>query len=258
MNGMGVRSFSRLLLCETTMSKRYQDKELLKELYHEKGLNQIEIAERLDCGSTTVSHWLHKHGLNKKSPWKDEDKLYKQYVEQGKTTLEIAEELGCNDVTIYNWLQKHGIETHYDRREKPWQDKETLIKAYVDEGVDSYTLAKRWDCAASTIRAYVNKFDLYDPGDGKHYPALHTDDSGYERIVPADGRAGILHHRLIIIAHGADPNKVYSGRNYHVHHKNGVKWDNREENIELLTSYEHNSMHAKDQPRARGRFTRTR
>ena len=34
-------------------------------------------------------------------------------------------------------------------------------------------------------------------------------------------------------------------KGYHVHHKNKKRWDNRKENLILLTAKEHLSMHAK-------------
>lgn len=46
-------------------------------------------------------------------------------------------------------------------------------------------------------------------------------------------------HQLVAIANGADAHKVFSGGEYHVHHKNGCRVDNRPINIELLSRSEH-------------------
>lgn len=69
----------------------------------------------------------------------------------------------------------------------------------------------------------------------------YTSKSGYERT--SSGEKDTTIHQLTVIAEGADPYKVFSGGDYNVHHKNHIPWDNRPENVELLTKAEHNSEH---------------
>lgn len=69
----------------------------------------------------------------------------------------------------------------------------------------------------------------------------YTTKSGYERTGAGQSEAAI--HQLLVIAEGADPHKVFSDGDYNVHHKNHIPWDNRPENVELLTKAEHNSEH---------------
>lgn len=60
---------------------------------------------------------------------------------------------------------------------------------------------------------------------------------GYERITHRDSQ--ILHHRLLAVAYfGFEslPGNI-------VHHKNNIPWNNREENLELMTQNEHASTH---------------
>ena len=83
---------------------------------------------------------------------------------------------------------------------------------------------------------------------------FHTDDRGYEVWTVWDHpiRRRVLVHRLVAIAeHGVDEvvGKV-------VHHRNSIPWDNRPENLEVLSRGEHARHHyeAGDVQHIEGRF----
>lgn len=46
-------------------------------------------------------------------------------------------------------------------------------------------------------------------------------------------------HQLVQIAHGADPAKIFSNGEWNVHHDNEVRYDNRPDNLELLSAEDH-------------------
>lgn len=95
------------------------------------------------------------------------------------------------------------------------------------------------------VKDRLTKYDLWgkdpvnhrlDASDG--YPVIsHTGVGGKGRRVRV--------HRLIAIAKGTDPNKVFSG-DYDIHHLNGVKFDNRPENIEVIRHDKHAELHNAD------------
>lgn len=65
-----------------------------------------------------------------------------------------------------------------------------------------------------------------------------TDSKGYEAWT-VDGRYCAV-HTLLAISEGACPYALFaSGRAYHVHHKSEVTWDNRPDNLEVLSRAEH-------------------
>lgn len=79
-----------------------------------------------------------------------------------------------------------------------------------------------------------------DPTD---HGTFYNDNHGYqvfrgtrsENTISADKDDNVVIHRLVAVAeHG-----IEAVKGKHIHHKNGVKWDNRPENLEPLSNSEH-------------------
>jgi hypothetical protein len=124
---------------------------------------------------------------------------------------------------------------------------------YLEKGLNSPEIAKKFDVHKDTILDALKKHGIERrntgesrKGNRKKCTTFHTSTNGYETIVATNGeksRSIIYVHRLVAIAEGADANAVFSGK--HVHHKNGITWDNRPENLEVMEGSEHMSYHMK-------------
>jgi transposase-like protein len=196
--------------------KPYKDADRLRELYHGENLSSREVAERMDCDKKTILRWLENHGIVKNPQGKtvDDKRLYdyewleNQYVTRQRSTRDIANELGCGKKAVIRHLERAGV----DRR-----DTSEATSLGMDNG----------------------------------HCGFHTSKNGYEMATTrGDERAwqvGI--HRLIAIANGADPYELFTRAKHtgkHVHHDNAIPWDNRPENIEVLSQSDHQKEHMDD------------
>jgi len=135
----------------------------------------------------------------------------------------------------------------------PWRDEETLREEYVHKQRSSTELAEEWGCSHTTVNRWLRRydFDKYRQLLNFRLPARSREEGisggrnslgGYEiiEITASDGRTKrAMHHRLLAVAEwGLD-----AVRGKEVHHQDNIPWDNRPDNLELLTKAEHRREH---------------
>ena len=120
---------------------------------------------------------------------------------------------------------------------------------YHDKGMSLREIGNEVGVHGSTIKRWMDKKGIPTRPSPQEKPPQHILEhpTGYEQIrhYGKDKKSGVYIHQLIVIANGADPEKVFSSGQYHVHHKSGHPLDNRPENLELLTREEHNAIHGR-------------
>lgn len=128
----------------------------------------------------------------------------------------------------------------------PWRDEERIRELYWDQGKCAGEVADELGCTERTIWTWIKKHGMETRRNGhprKERVNFDTSPNGYERwkaTHPPDRGSVVMVHRLLAVSeHGFD-----AVAEKHVHHVNGVKWDNRPENIEVMTHEEHNRLHA--------------
>ena len=130
--------------------------------------------------------------------------------------------------------------------EYPWRDESLLYELYWEQELITVKIADELGCIQQTVSKWMQKFDIprrdareAAPNRRRH-PAVFTD---RDYVICASNYRGTTDsvgiHRLIMVAELGF--EAVAGK--HVHHKNGVKRDNRAENLELPTRAEHAERH---------------
>jgi transcriptional regulator with XRE-family HTH domain len=148
-----------------TETRPWHDAATLKRLFHEEGLTQAEIAERLGCAERSVRRWMHKHDVStdRTQPWQDADTLERLYIEADLTRAEVAARLGCKPTTIEDWLAHHDIQKSGTR---PHHDAATLRRLYHEEGLTQAEIAARFDVTQRAIWGWMDEHDIETAGRG--------------------------------------------------------------------------------------------
>ena len=134
----------------------------------------------------------------------------------------------------------------------PWRDKEKMIEKFA-EGLSQVQMAEEWGCSQDTISRWKNRHGIdmnqsHRSGQHSDIPYFRTKETGYEVVGSWNGDRGCsdrvyIHRLLAYLEVGLE-----GLEDMYVHHKNRIPWDNRPENIEVMTAEEHGSIHGGDWP----------
>ena len=188
----------------------------------------------------------------------DESVLRELYQDRGLTMPEVADMSEVSVSTIHNRLQSFGINRRKsgpknDERKEgsiDHTDPEVLETKYVDEGLSLKEIASDCDVGHETIRHHLEKhgIDRRDRVEAsreasrEEYANLYMTGGGYEMWRDfITGRQVSVHRLLAVSEFGFDEvcGKV-------VHHQNKIRWDNRGDNIELMSRSEHAKHHTEN------------
>jgi transposase len=189
------------------------DAETLRRLYHEEGLTQAEIAERVGVSNSTISRRMQQHDIRRRKPGP-------------------RQKSGGNPVII-RWLY-HGKGL-------------TLKEVGKRLGIHANTVRRRMQEYDISRRSPIDNRDYNGRRNPKWVPYTYyyTRRDGYERwISGADGRQVRVHRLAAVAWFGYD---AVVGN--HVHHVNDIPWDNREANLQPIDPSEHQSLHTEEKER---------
>jgi transposase len=155
------------------------DESWLRREYKKKGRLIKQIADGLGCSTTTVSRWLNKHSIEKRSAAEtnrhrcpeeinNAQWLKKKYQDEQLSCQDIADELGCADDTVLRALNRHGIETRElseavkigQRKRFKKLDEDWLRQEYVEKEKSTKEISEGVDVSAATVRRWLRRYNI--------------------------------------------------------------------------------------------------
>lgn len=181
--------------------------------------------------------------------YREKDVLVELYYERDMSLSEVGDLLGCDAKTVQRWMIKHDLERDTDPGYPELEDTEWLREKYRSEGMTTYEIGEELGCSPSYVGVKLQEagIERHSKGYGRKSPhptfdmsygyiraTAHFPDENGDRI----SRSLRVHRLLAVSEYGFDQ---VCGMD--VHHKNGIPWDNRPDNIELIEHGEHSRAH---------------
>lgn len=192
-------------------------------------------------------------------PWHDERVMRELYENRGLTYQEIADAVGCSQSGVYGWLLRHGLHEKVKDvdipdipDEEPYKDATLMEELYIEKNLGTNVMSALLECANATVLKYLREHDIrvrtqsegVRNGYGSTDPVVFYThpDKGTECWAHSyeSNPSFVYVHRLVAIAEYGVERVVENN----VHHINEIRWDNRPENLTLMSRGEHTSHHS--------------
>lgn len=171
--------------------------------------------------------------------YRDENELRKLYVDERLDQSEISDRYDVSQGTISKWINKHNIT-------RPLNDEEYLREKYFVENMSLSEIADEIGCWKGSVGKAMERLGI-ERRDQLTNPSVQTNTYGHEYT--SSQSENVYIHRLLAVAEYG----IERVKGNDVHHINGVPWDNRPENIEVVSREEHNQKHLPERD-SNGRF----
>lgn len=160
-----------------------------------------------------------------------EAELVELYIEKNMTMKQVAKELGVATSTVFNYIKKYGIKSR-KTHDYPTTDKQREVWRQIGFN------GKGKHLSFETRKKISEARKVKGVGHSKHRADGYV--SVYYPSHPMATKDGfVMEHHLVMEKH--------IGRHIEkdevVHHINGIRDDNRLENLQLMTFKEHAALH---------------
>jgi predicted HTH domain antitoxin len=226
--------------------------DMIVNLY-ESGVSRLRVAAQMGVAIETVTKILRARGVeirphySHKVPVTDFPVIAQRY-QDGEQISAIAESYSVAVVIIRNILDRQGVQRRDDRgrrREYTAEEIET-IRRMASEGASQNQIAKALGSAQTTVSKLMRKEGIAPAQTGsatreRHYNwnggrTMHPSGYWQVRLEPSDpmyvmtNRSGnVMEHRLVMARKLGRPLWAHES----VHHINGDRTDNRDDNLQL-------------------------
>lgn len=169
------------------------------------------------------------------------EELRSAYEEFG-STIKVANKYGVSKKLILNYMKRFEIKRN--QRQAPEQLAKKIVELIDYEDLDSKQISERLNISLVQINKCIKKFNI---DIRRYHKGFKIDERGYKHIKcpdhPNSSKSGYIREHILVMSNFLG--RPINDEEEVVHHINERKRDNRIENLQLMSHYDHKCLHSR-------------